>query len=113
MDLTLTEVLGVLLRAEDESGKRRDSAKREAEEVMRRAQARFARDREARLKAARSDALAQIESARKSAEMEALHIAEMGRRGRERMRENYDRKAPALIARMAEDIAARYASRGD
>ena len=45
--------------------------------------------------------------------MEALHIAEMGRRGRERMRENYDRRAPALIARMAEDIAARYASRGD
>ena len=33
MDLTLTEVLDVLLRAEDESGKQRDSAKREAEEV--------------------------------------------------------------------------------
>ena len=32
MDLTLTEVLDVLLRAEDESGKQRDSAKREAEE---------------------------------------------------------------------------------
>ena len=78
------------MRAEDESGKQRDSAKREAEEVMRRAQERFACDREARLKAAHSDALAQIESARKSAEMEALHIAEMGRRGRERMRENYE-----------------------
>ena len=39
MDLTLTEVLGVLLRAEDESGKRRDSAKREAEEVMMKARA--------------------------------------------------------------------------
>lgn len=113
MDLTLTEVLDVLLRAEDESGKQRDLAKLEAEEVMHRAQERFARDQEARLKAARSDALAQIESARKSAEMEALHIAEIGRRGRERMRENYDRKAPALISRMAEDIAARYASRGD
>ena len=35
----------------------------------------------------------------------------MGRRGRERMRENYDRRVPALIARMAEDIAARYALR--
>ena len=66
MDLTLTEVLDVLLRAEDESGKQRDSAKREAEEVMRRAQERFACDREARLKAAHSDALAQIESTRKS-----------------------------------------------
>ena len=56
MDLTLMEVLDVLLRAEDESGKQRDSAKREAEEVMRRAQERFACDREARLKAAHSDA---------------------------------------------------------
>lgn len=56
---------------------------------------------EARLEAARSDALAQIESARKSAEMEVLHIADMERKRRERMRENYDRKVPALIAKMA------------
>ena len=112
MDLTLTEVLDVLLRAEDESGERLASARREAKDTVRRTQERFAQDREARLKAARSDALAQIES-RKSAEMEVLHIADMERKRRERMRENYDRKVPALIARMAEDIAARYASRGD
>lgn len=113
MDLTLTEVLDVLLRAEDESGEQLTSARREAKETMRHTEEQFARDREARLKAARSDALAQIESARKSVEMEVLHIADMGRKGRERMRENYDRKVPALIAKMAEDIAARYASRGD
>ena len=113
MDLTLTEVLDVLLRAEDESGERLASARREAKDTVRRTQERFAQDREAQLKAARSDALAQIESARKSAEMEVLHIADMERKRRERMRENYDRKAPALIAGMAEDIAARYASRGD
>ena len=113
MDLTLTEVLDVLLRAEDESGERLASARREARDTVRRTQERFAQDREARLKAARSDALAQIESARKSAEMEVLHIADMERKRRERMRENYDRKVPALIAGMAEDIAARYASRGD
>jgi hypothetical protein len=44
--------------------------------------------------------------------MEALHIGELARKSREKMREQFETYVPALIAKIADDTAARYAAQG-
>ena len=108
----LSEVLEVLLKAEDEALEMRTSAEQEAKGIIRKAHDKFAQDQEARLNAAREEARVRVESTRHSVEIEALHIAELALKARERMQENFDRGTPALIAGMAEETALRYAAQG-
>jgi vacuolar-type H+-ATPase subunit H len=108
----LPEILDALLKAEDEALEMKNAAELEAREIVRKAHEKFARDQEARLAAAREEARAQMESARQAAEIDALHVAELGRNGREKMRMLFDEKSPALVARLAEELAVRYAAQG-
>ncbi|MDR1621149.1 MAG: hypothetical protein LBS00_02110 [Synergistaceae bacterium] len=110
--MKLSEVLDVLLKAEDEALEMRGAAEQEAKAVIQKARDKFARDQESRLNAAREEARAQVESARQAAEMEALHIAELAKRSREKMREHFEANVPALIVKIAEDTANRYAAQG-
>ena len=110
--MKLSEVMEALLKAEDEALEMRGSGEQEAKAVIQKAHDKFARDQESRLNAAREEARAQVESARQSAEMEALHIAELAKKSREKMREHFESNVPSLVARMAEDTAALYAAQG-
>jgi vacuolar-type H+-ATPase subunit H len=110
--MKLSEVLDVLLKAEDEVREARGSAEQEAKAIVQRARDQFVQAQESRLNAAREEARAQVESARQAADMEALHIAELARKSRERMREHFESDVPALIARMAKDVATEYAAQG-
>ncbi|MDR1376400.1 MAG: hypothetical protein LBJ22_02720, partial [Synergistaceae bacterium] len=56
--MKLSEVLDVLLKAEDEALEMRSSAEQEAKAVIQKAHDKFARDQEARLNAAREEARA-------------------------------------------------------
>ncbi len=111
-EITLPEVLDVLLKAEDESGAIRLRAEHEADEIIRRTKDQFAHEQELRLKAARTEATEQIESARLAVEREAQQIAELASKSRDSMRTHFNERAPGIIRKMAEDFAARYASRG-
>lgn len=110
--MKLPEVLGALLKAEDEASAMRHEAEQEAKAIIEKARAAFALDQEARLKAAREAARSQVEAARHAAEMDALHIADLARKSREKMQEHFDKKAPELVARIAEEFASRYAAQG-
>jgi vacuolar-type H+-ATPase subunit H len=110
--MNLSEVLDVLLKAEDEALEVRGSAEQEAKALLQKARDKFSRDQESRLNAAREETRAQVESSRQAAEMDALHIAELAQKSRDRMQEHFESNVPALIARMAEDTAVRYAAQG-
>jgi vacuolar-type H+-ATPase subunit H len=111
--LKLPEVLEALLKAEDEAMKMRSSAEQEAKAVIQKAHDKFAQTQEALLNAARMDARAQVDSARQTAEMEALHVSELSKAAREKMREHFEARSPALIAQLVEGVAVRYAARGE
>ena len=108
--MKLSEVLEVLLKAEDEALEIRSAAEQEAKALVQKLRDKFAADQEARLSAAREEARAQVESAQHSAEMEALHIADLAQKERDVLREHFEKNAPALIARIAGEMAARYAA---
>jgi vacuolar-type H+-ATPase subunit H len=110
--MKLPEVLEVLLKAEDEALEMRSAAEQEAKAVVRKAHDKFAQTQEALLNSARVDARAQVESARQSAETDALHVAELAKAARDRMREHFEARSPALIAQLAESVAVRYADLG-
>jgi vacuolar-type H+-ATPase subunit H len=110
--LKLPEVLEALLKAEDEAMEMRSSAEQEAKAILQKAHDKFAQTQEALLNAARADARAQVESARQTAEMEALHVSELAKASRDRMREHFEVRSPALIAQLAEGVAVGYAARG-
>ena len=110
--MKLSEVLEVLLKAEDEAEEMRGSAEREAKAIIRNAHDKFSQDQEARLAAAREEARAQVESTKQTIEMEAQHIAEQAQRAREKMQEHFDNRAPDIIAKMTEKIALDYAAHG-
>jgi vacuolar-type H+-ATPase subunit H len=107
--LKLPEVLEALLKAEDEAMEMRASAEQEAKIIVQKAHDKFAQTQEAFLNAARTDARAQVESARQAAEMEALHVAELANSGRKKMREHFEARSPALIAQLADGVAVKYA----
>jgi vacuolar-type H+-ATPase subunit H len=106
--MKLSEVLDALLKTEDEALEVRAAAEREAKAIVQKAHDNFTRDQESRLNAAREEARAQVESTRQSAELESLHIADLTQKSRDKMKENFDKNVPALVAKMAEDLAARY-----
>lgn len=106
--MKLSDVLDVLLKAEDEALDMRNAGEQEAKAIVQKARDKFAREQEFRLNAAREEARAQVESARQSAEIEALHITDLAKKSREKMREHFEAHVPALIAKMAENTAARY-----
>jgi vacuolar-type H+-ATPase subunit H len=106
--MKLPEVLDALLKTEDEALEVRAAAEREAKLIVQKAHDNFARDQESRLNAAREETRAQVESTRQSAEMESLHIADLARKSRDKMRENFNANVPPLITKMADDLAARY-----
>jgi vacuolar-type H+-ATPase subunit H len=110
--MKLPEVLGVLLKAEDEASEMKKTAEREASAFIQKAREKFARDQEFRLNAAREEARVQVESAKHSVEIEARQIAEMSRKAGEKMQEHFNEHVPALISRIAEDVAAKYAVQG-
>ena len=113
--MKLSEVVEVLLRAEDEAGEMRENAEREAKAILQKAHDKFAQAQEARLNAAREEARAQVESARQSVEMETQHMAELAQKARDKMQEHFDRSVPELIAGMADKMAlelAKHAAHG-
>ena len=110
--MKLSEVLDVLLKAEDEALEMRTLAEQEAKAMLQKAHDRFSQDQEARLNAAREEARVQVDSAKQSVDMEVQHIAEMAQRSRERMQAHFDEKVPGLIAQLARDVAERYAEQG-
>ena len=110
--MKLQEVIETLLKAEDEAGEMHSSAEREAKEIIRKARDKFTQEQEANLSAAREEAQTQVELSRQTAEMEALHIAELSERAMEKMRDHFDKKAPELIAGIAEKVALEYAAHG-
>ncbi|MDR2175873.1 MAG: hypothetical protein LBO82_08050 [Synergistaceae bacterium] len=107
--MKLPEVLEALLKSEDEALEMRASAEQEAKAIIQKAHDKFAQTQEALLNAARTDARVQVESARQTAEEEALHVSELAKAGRAKMRENFEARSPALIAKLAEGVADRYA----
>jgi vacuolar-type H+-ATPase subunit H len=107
--LKLPEVLEALLKAEDEAREMRASAEQEAKAIIQKAHDKFSQTQEALLSAARTDARAQVESARQNAEMEALHVSELAKAARDRMLEHFEARSPALIAQLAESVAVKYA----
>ena len=111
--MKLPEVLDTLLKAEDEALEMRVSAEREAKAIIQKAHDKFAQTQEALLNAAHTDARIQVESARQNAEMEALHISELAKAAREKMREHFEARSPALIAQLTESVALKYAARGE
>ncbi|MDR1379487.1 MAG: hypothetical protein LBJ36_10615 [Synergistaceae bacterium] len=106
--MRLSEVLDALLKTEDEALEVRAAAEREAKLIVQKARGNFTLDQESRLNAAREEARAQVESTRHSAEIESLHIADLARKSRNKMQENFDKNVPPLIIKMAEDLATRY-----
>ncbi|MDR2137441.1 MAG: hypothetical protein LBO68_04050 [Synergistaceae bacterium] len=111
-EMKLPEVLDALLKTEDEALEIRAAAEQEAKTIVQKAHDKFVQDQEARLNAAREEARVQVESTRQSVEMDALHISDLARKSREKMKENFDKNVPPLIAKMGEDLAARYAAQG-
>jgi vacuolar-type H+-ATPase subunit H len=112
MDMKLPEVLEVLLKAEDEALEMKNAAGQEAGEIIRKTHEKFLQEQETRLATARDEAHVQVESARRAAEMDALHISDLARKGREKMQALFEEKSPDLIARLAEEVASRYATQG-
>jgi vacuolar-type H+-ATPase subunit H len=110
--MKLSEALEVLLKAEDKALEIRTAAEQEAKAIIQKAHDKFAQDQESRLNAAREEARAQVESTKHSVEMDALHIAELAQKARDRMREHFGKSGPALTAKIAGDLAARYAAQG-
>ena len=110
--MKLPEALDALLKAEDEALEVRNSAEQEAKAIIQKAHDKFAQDQEARLSAARNEARAHVESIKHSVETEASHIAELAQKARDKMQEHFDKKTPELIAKIAEETAARYAAQG-
>jgi vacuolar-type H+-ATPase subunit H len=110
--MKLSEVLEVLLKAEDEALEMRLTAEHEAKAIVQKAHEKFASNQESRLNAAREEARAQVESAKHSVETDALQIADLARKSRDRMREHFDKRAPVLIAQIADDLAVTYAAQG-
>ena len=110
--MELSDVLEALLKAEDEASEMRAFGEQEAKSLLQKAREKFADDQQGRLAAAREEARSQVESARQSAEMEALHIAELARKSRDRMQEHFEANTPALVAKLAESVASKYASQG-
>jgi V/A-type H+-transporting ATPase subunit G/H/F-type H+-transporting ATPase subunit b len=106
--VNLSTVLSELLAAEDDAVGNVEAARRKASEILREARERFAADQEARLTAARAQSKAIVESARHSAELEAAQIADMGVRGRQRMKDRFEEAAPEIVRAMAKDTAAKY-----
>ena len=98
------------MKAEDEALEMRSAAEQEAKALVQKLRDKFAADQEARLSAAREEARAQVESAKHSAEMEALHIADLAQKARDTMEAHFEKNVPALIARIAGEMAARYAA---
>jgi vacuolar-type H+-ATPase subunit H len=107
--LRLPEVIEALLKAEDEAREMRASAEQEAKVIIQKAHDKFTQTQEALLSAARTDARAQVESARQNAEMEALHISELAKAERDRMVEHFEARSPALITQLAGSVAVKYA----
>ena len=110
--MNLSDVLTALLSAEDEAVESVEKARRKAEDILRENREKFASDQEARLTAARAQAKAIVESARHSAELEAAQIADLGMRGRQKMKEQFEEKAPLVVSKLAEEIAGRYGKKG-
>ncbi|MBP6333491.1 MAG: ATPase [Aminivibrio sp.] len=110
--MNLSEVLTALLAAEDEAADSVEDARRKAADILRENREKFAADQEARLTAARAQAKAIVESARHSAELEAAQIADMGMRGRQKMKDQFAEKAPQVVSKFAEEIAGRYGKKG-
>lgn len=110
--MNLSEVLTALLAAEDEAADSVEDARRKAADILRENREKFAADQEARLTAARAQAKAIVESARHSAELEAAQIADMGMRGRQKMKDQFAEKAPQVVSQFAEEIVGRYGKKG-
>ncbi len=110
--MKLSEVLNVLLKAEDEALEIRSAAEQEAKAIIQKAHDKFTQDQESCLNGAREEARSQVESTKQAVEMEALHISELALKAREKMREHFDRKTPELIAKLAEETAIKYAAQG-
>ena len=110
--MNLAEVLTALLSAEDEAADSVEGAKRKASDLLRETREKFSADQEARLNAARVQAKAIVESARHSAELEAAQIADMGLRGRQKMKDQFAEKAPSIVAALAAETAERYGKKG-
>lgn len=106
--MNLSTVLSELLAAEDEAVGSVEAARRKAAELLRESREHFAADQEARLTAARAQSKAIVESARHSAELEAAQIADMGVRGRQKMKERFEEAAPDIVRSLAKDVAAKY-----
>lgn len=110
--MNLSEVLTVLLAAEDEAADSVEAARRKAADIFRENREQFASDQEARLTAARARAKAIVESARHGAELEAAQIADLGMRNRQKMKDQFTELAPELTAKFAAEIAERYGKKG-
>ena len=110
--MKLSEVLSVLLKAEDEALEIRSAAEQEAKAIIQKMHDKFAQDQESCLNSAREEARSQVESTKQAVEMEALHISELALKAREKMQEHFDRKTPELIAKLAEETATKYAAQG-
>ena len=110
--MKLGTVLNELLTASDEAAARVEAARRKASETLRESRESMAADREARLREARAQAKSILESARRSAELEAGQIAEMGAKGRQAMQDRFDQAAPEIVGSLALEVAARYGGAG-
>ena len=105
--MNLGTVLNELLLTEDEAVASVDEARRKAAEILREARERFAADQEERLTAARAQAKELVESARRSGELEAAQIAEMGAQERRQMTEHFAHVVPEAVRSLVEETVAR------
>lgn len=110
--MKLSEVLTVLLKAEDEAVEIRLDAERQAKALIEKARNAFSENQEARLKAAREEARAQVESARQAVEIDAQHVLALSKASCEKIQDHFDNKIPQLINQLADELATKYALQG-
>lgn len=103
----LQEILAVLLGAESEAKRVQEEAKQEAESTMSEAQDKFMRQREHRMAAAREQAAGLLNTAALAAKAEAEAVLESAKKERERMVGRFAENAHPVVAAIATETAER------
>ncbi|MDR1741607.1 MAG: hypothetical protein LBR38_07160 [Synergistaceae bacterium] len=110
--MKLSDVLDVLLKAEENALGMKIDADHEAETVKSEAHSVFEAEQEAALSKARAEARARVEAAGHAADVESLQISEQSKKVCEKMKANFAEHVPSIIAKLAEELAARHAAEG-
>lgn len=108
----LQEVLAVLLGAESEADHLVEEGRAEADRISRSAREEFTQEREDRLRAAREQAKAVVESARNSADVESAQILSIAQREGTALARRFEESGRSIVKALAAEIASQYLAKG-